>query len=63
LTHPSGVRIPVEIKLGMSTKRSDWNSLSAFIEQEGCPYGILVNNSEKTELLAPRIVQIPAGCF
>jgi hypothetical protein len=63
LTHPSGVRIPVEIKLGMSTKRSDWSSLSAFIEQEGCPYGILVNNSEKTELLAPRILRIPAGCF
>jgi predicted AAA+ superfamily ATPase len=63
LTHPTGVRIPIEIKLGMATKRSDLNSLAAFIEQENCPYGILVNNSEEIRLLTPQILQIPAGCL
>jgi predicted AAA+ superfamily ATPase len=63
LTHPTGVRIPIEIKFGMATKRSDLNSLAAFIEQENCPYGILVNNSEEIRLLTPQILQIPAGCL
>lgn len=63
LTHPTGIRIPIEIKFGMSTKRSDLNSLAAFIEQENCPYGILVNNSEEIRLLTPQIIQIPAGCL
>lgn len=63
LTHPTGRRIPIEIKFGMSTKRSDLDSLSAFIETENCPYGILVNNSGEIRFLTPRILQIPAGCL
>ena len=63
LTHPTGVRIPIEIKFGIATKRSDSNSLAAFIEQENCPYGILVNNSEEIRLLTPQILQLPAGCL
>ena len=63
LTHPTGTRIPIEIKFGMSTKRSDLNSLATFIEQENCPYGILVNNSKEIRLLTPQIIQIPAGCL
>jgi len=61
LTDPSGVRIPIEIKFGMSSKQSDLRSLAGFIDQEKCPYGILVNNSEEVRLLAPKIIQIPAG--
>jgi len=63
LTHPTGTRIPIEIKFGMSTKRSDLNSLASFIDQENCPYGILVNNSKEIRLLTPQIIQIPAGCL
>ena len=63
LNHPTGMRIPIEIKFGMATKRFDLNSLAAFIEQENCPYGILVNNAEEIRLLAPQIIQIPAGCL
>jgi len=61
LTDPTGLRIPIEIKFGMSTKHSDLRSLSGFVEQEKCPYGILVNNAEEVRLLAPKIIQIPAG--
>lgn len=63
LTHPTGIRIPIEIKFGMATKRTDLKSLAAFIEQENCSYGILVNNSEEIRLLTPQIIQIPAGCL
>ena len=57
------IRIPIEIKFGKATKRSDLNSLAALIEQENCFYGILVNNSEEKRLLTPQIIQIPAGCL
>jgi len=63
LTSPDGDRIPVEIKYGTSIRRAQLKSLSAFIEQEGCSYGILVNNAEKIQMLTENIIQIPAGCF
>ncbi|MDF7822860.1 AAA family ATPase [Pontiellaceae bacterium B12227] len=63
LTSPDGARIPVEIKFGMSTRRADLRSLSRFIEQEDCPYGILVNNNEEVTMLTENIIQIPAGCL
>ena len=63
LTSPDGDRIPVEIKFGMSTRRADLRSLSGFINQEQCLYGILVNNAERIQMLPKNIIQIPAGCF
>jgi predicted AAA+ superfamily ATPase len=57
LTNPEGIRIPIEIKFGLAKKRSDVNSLAAFIDQENCPYGILINNSEEIRLLTPNILQ------
>lgn len=63
LTSPQGQRIPVEIKFGASSRKSDLRSLGSFIEQEACPYGILVNNAASVCLLADKIVQIPAGCL
>ncbi len=63
LTSPNGDRIPIEIKFGVSVRRAQLRSLSAFIEQENCPYGILVCNSEKIEMLTEKIIQLPAGCL
>jgi predicted AAA+ superfamily ATPase len=63
LTSPDGERIPVEIKYGASVRRAQLKSLSGFIEQEDCPYGILINNAEKVQMLTEKIIQIPAGCF
>lgn len=60
---PSGVRIPVEIKFGTSIRRADLRSLNGFIEQERCPYGMVVNNSDEIRMLTDRIIQIPAGSF
>ena len=63
LTAPNGVRIPVEIKFGASTRRAHLRSLKNFIEQEHCPYGIVINNADQITLLTENIIQIPAGCF
>jgi len=63
LTSPDGDRIPVEIKYGTGIRRAQLKSLAAFVEQESCPYGILVNNADDVRLLTENIIQIPAGCF
>lgn len=63
MTSPLGERIPVEIKFGVSVRRADLRSLSGFIEQEGCPYGILINNADTVCMLSEKIIQIPAGCL
>lgn len=62
-TSPDNVRIPVEIKFGERVRRSDLRSLTAFIDQEKCPYGILINNAPEVCMLTERILQLPAGCF
>jgi predicted AAA+ superfamily ATPase len=63
LTSPCGFRIPVEIKFGMSIRTGDLRSLAAFVENENCPYGIIVNNAPEVRLLAARLLQIPATCL
>ncbi|MDA3925047.1 MAG: ATP-binding protein [Kiritimatiellae bacterium] len=63
LTSPDGDRVPIEIKFGTLTKSSHLSGLKRFIEQEGLPYGIVVNNAEEVRLLTPQIIQIPAGAL
>lgn len=55
--------LPIEIKLGYKINQRMLAPLKTFIKDTSAPFGILVNNSEKIELLADDIVQIPAGCF
>lgn len=61
LTSPTGIRIPVEIKFGVSVRRAQLKSLTNFIESEQCPYGIVINNGEEVQLLTKNIIQLPAG--
>ena len=63
LTTPDGDRIPVEIKFGTTVRREALRSLTSFIAQEGCQYGILINNAESVQRLTDQIIQIPAGCI
>ncbi len=55
--------IPVEIKLGHKRSKRSLTAMTSFMADTKAPFGILVNNSEKVELLTDRIVQIPAACF
>lgn len=63
LTSPTGRYIPVEIKFGVSSRLDDLRSLNTFIEQESCPYGLLVSNAPEVRRLTRSIIQIPAGCL
>ncbi len=52
--------IPIEIKLGTKLNQRMLGPLKSFIKETGSRFGILVNNSEKIEIVADKIVQIPA---
>lgn len=59
---PFGV-IPIEIKLGYKINQRMLTSLKNFINDTGVPFGILINNAERTEFLTDTIIQIPARYF
>lgn len=52
--------IPIEIKSGSSTSSSQLRTLSNFIKELDCPYGIVINNGTEIFLLKENIIQIPA---
>lgn len=53
--------IPIEIKLGISIKQNQLYSLTQFINNNNCPYGILLNNGKEIKKLTEKIIQIPAS--
>lgn len=55
--------IPVEIKLGAKINKRMLTALNIFIEDTNCKFGILVNNSERIEIIDYKIIQIPAIYF
>ena len=55
--------IPIEIKLGHKINQRMIAPLKSFIQDTGAKFGLLVNNSEKVEILADKIIQIPAICL
>ncbi len=59
---PFGV-IPIEIKLGRNLRKGSLTALKVFLKDTQAAYGILVNNSDKVEMLADNIIQIPAIYF
>lgn len=52
--------IPVEIKLGHKISSNMLVGLKNFIKDTGSKFGILVNNSERIEMLSDNIIKIPA---
>ena len=56
---PFGV-IPVEIKLGTKVKQQMLMPMKTFIKETDARFGILVNNSDRIEVVADDIIQIPA---
>ncbi|HRJ51423.1 MAG TPA: ATP-binding protein [Candidatus Thiothrix moscowensis] len=55
--------LPVEIKLGQQTTVKQLTALRQFVEQHELPFGIVVNNNTRVQMLADKIIQIPAGCL
>lgn len=52
--------IPIEIKLAHSINAKKLLGLKNFIKDKGSKFGILVNNSERIEMLSDNIIKIPA---
>ncbi len=55
--------LPIEIKLGASTRMKQLTSLNKFIHEHQLPFGIVINRSEEIKLLNQHIVQIPVNCI
>ena len=55
--------IPIEIKYGSSTSKGKLKFLQSFIELHNLPFGIVINNSDRIELITDKIIQIPAGAL
>ena len=62
LEGPFGI-LPIEIKLGSMTKQRQLQALKNFVIINNLPLGIVVNNSSQVELIADRIIQLPASCL
>ncbi len=62
LEGPFGI-LPIEIKLGSMTKQRQLQALKNFVNINNLPLGIVVNNSSQVELIADRIIQLPASCI
>ncbi len=62
LDAPFGL-IPIEIKLGNKITKRMLTPIKNFLTDTQAPFDIVVNNSEKIELLTKNIIQIPAIFF
>jgi len=55
--------IPIEVKLGTKVNQRMLGPLKSFIKETRSRFGILINNSEKIEMVADNIIQLPVGCL
>lgn len=62
LEGPFGL-IPIEIKLGLRIDKRQLFTLEQFIKDYRCPFGLIINNTDKPQRLSSRIIQVPAGCL
>jgi predicted AAA+ superfamily ATPase len=52
--------LPVEIKFGSMIKQRQIQTLKNFVYKNNLPLGIVINNSDDVQLVADRILQLPA---
>ncbi|RLA65884.1 MAG: ATP-binding protein [Epsilonproteobacteria bacterium] len=52
--------IPIEIKSGSTTSKGQLKTLSNFIKENKCPFGIVINNGTEIFKISDSIIQIPA---
>jgi hypothetical protein len=55
--------LPIEIKFGQKVSTRELRGIRDFIEERNCPYGIVINNSERPTLYADNLIGIPFGCL
>ena len=55
--------LPIEIKFGSTIKQRQIQSLKSFVYKNNLPLGIVINNGDDVQLVANRIIQLPATCI
>ncbi len=55
--------LPIEIKLGSTVKQRQLQAIKNFVYNNDLPLGIVINNSSHPELIADRIMLVPATCI
>jgi predicted AAA+ superfamily ATPase len=55
--------LPIEIKFGSMIKQRQIQTLKNFVYRNNLPLGIVINNSDDVQLVADRILQLPATCI
>jgi len=62
LEGPFGI-LPIEIKFGSMIQTRHIQTLKNFVYKNDLPIGIVINNSDNIQLVADRIIQLPATCI
>jgi len=47
---------------GRKYKQRQLQALKNFVQLHDLPLGVMINNGEQVELVADKIIQLPAGC-
>jgi predicted AAA+ superfamily ATPase len=55
--------LPIEIKFGSLVQQRHIQTLKNFVRKNNLPLGLVINNSDDIQLIADRILQIPATCI
>jgi len=55
--------LPIEIKFGSMIQKRQIQTLKNFVYKNNLPLGIVINNSDNIQLVADRILQLPATCI
>ena len=53
--------LPIEVKYGVTVKRSNLKSLITFVKDNKLPVGMVISQSEQVEWHSPEILQVPVG--
>lgn len=55
--------VPIEIKYTQHVDSRSLRAIRDFVEERGCPYGIVLNNDERPRMLDEKLVGVPVGCL
>jgi len=51
--------VPIEIKLGQNVGLRDLRSIRSFIDEQACPFGLVISNDVKTRLYDDKLLGVP----
>ena len=55
--------LPIEVKFGSMIQQRQIQALKNFVYENNLPLGLVINNSDHIQLIADRILQLPATCI